>query len=51
MLDQEEWDAMLRGFVTLFERQFNLDVWKRVKGTYSQKFVEIVDVELTKIDI
>ena len=51
MLDQEEWDAMLRGFVTLFERGFNHDVWKRVKGTYSRKFVEIVDEELTKINI
>jgi len=51
MLDEEEWEAMLRGFVTLFERQFNFEVWNRVKGTYSPKFVEIVDTELTKLNL
>ena len=48
MLDEDEWDAMLKGFVTLFERPFNIEVWNRVKGTYSPKFVSIVDEELSK---
>tara|TARA_S200000501_G_C20559901_1_gene628313 strand:+ start:159 stop:617 length:459 start_codon:yes stop_codon:yes gene_type:complete len=48
MLDEEEWTAMLKGFITLFERSFNFETWERVKGTYSLKFVEIVDNELSK---
>ena len=51
MLDEEEWNAMLKGFITLFERSFNFEVWNRVKGTYSPKFVEIVDEELSKLNI
>ncbi len=46
MLDTEEWDAMLKGFLTLFERPFNIETWNRVKGTYSKKFVSVVDKEL-----
>jgi hypothetical protein len=47
MLDDEEWNAMLKGFVTLFERPFNNDVWNRVQGTYSPSFVEIVNKEIS----
>ena len=47
MLDEEEWQAMLKGFVTLFERKFNKDVWDRVQGTYSPSFVDLVNKELS----
>ena len=51
MLDEEEWNAMLKGFITLFERPFNSEVWNRVKGTYSPTFVDLVEKELSNIKI
>ena len=49
MLDEEEWNAMLKGFITLFERPLNSEVWNRVKGTYSPTFVDIVEKELSNV--
>ena len=43
MLDEEEWDSMLKSFRTLFRSEYHLKLWSFMRDTFDEEFVVIVD--------
>ena len=43
MLDEEEWDSMLKSFKTLFRSKYHLKLWSFMRDTFDEEFVVIVD--------
>ena len=43
MLDEAEWDSMLKSFKTLFRSPYHLKLWSFMRDTFDEEFVVIVD--------
>ena len=43
MLDEEEWNSMLKSFKTLFRSKYHLKLWSFMRDTFDEEFVIIVD--------
>ncbi|MDC1487640.1 hypothetical protein N8224_03600 [Gammaproteobacteria bacterium] len=46
MLDEDEWNAMLISFKTLFKEPKHLEIWDFIKITFAEDFVELVDDQI-----
>ena len=46
MLDEDEWNAMLISFKTLFKEPKHLEIWEFIKITFAEDFVELVDEQI-----
>jgi hypothetical protein len=46
MLDENEWNAMLISFKTLFKEPKHLEIWEFIKITFAEDFVELVDEQI-----
>ena len=46
MLDEDEWNAMLISFKTLFKEPKHLEIWEFVKITFAEDFVDLVDEQI-----
>ena len=51
MLDEDEWNAMLVSFKTLFKEPKHLEIWEFIKITFADDFVELVDDQITQSKI
>ena len=48
MLDEDEWNAMLISFKTLFKEPKHLEIWEFIKITFAEDFVELVDEQINQ---
>jgi hypothetical protein len=46
MLDEDEWEAMLVSFKTLFKEPKHLEIWSFIKITFAEDFAELVDEQI-----
>ena len=46
MLDEDEWEAMLVSFKTLFKEPKHLEIWSFIKITFAEDFAELVDAQI-----
>ncbi len=46
MLDEDEWEAMLVSFKTLFKEPKQLEIWSFIKITFAEDFAELVDEQI-----
>ena len=46
ILDEDEWNAMLISFKTLFKEPKHLEIWEFIKITFAEDFVELVDEQI-----